>query len=241
MNDVQQAETSDDFSPASVMFQCTLMAGVFYLWSTPLIRPVKIMVVLFHEMSHGIVALLSGGQVRSIVIAADEGGACETVGGIPILIVSAGYLGSMFFGGLLLYLSRTRGAVPVIYSLLTLVLTAAVVTVIHDPYTRTFATTLAGTFIFLGLIAPAGVGSFFLRILGTVSCLYSILDIYHDILVAPAGAQVVPNDATAFASMTGIPASTVGLSWLCVSVVFFLAVLRSLARASERSAAQPAL
>ena len=223
------ATTHEEFSLPTLFLQCALMSLVIYAWSSPVIQPVKIMVVLFHEMSHGLMALASGGDVLRIVITADEGGSCETQGGIGTLIVSAGYLGSMLFGGLLLYLSRFRSCVPVVYTLLSLTLGAALFTVLHDPYSRTFATALAGSFIFLGLLAPAFVGVFFLRVLGTVSCLYSIIDIYVDIL-ADHGEQFAQNDAIAFANLTGIPASTVGAAWLGISLVFFVLVLRALVR-----------
>ena len=223
------ATTQEEFSPQVLFIQCALMSLVVYAWSSPFIQPVKIMVVLFHEMSHGLMALLSGGEVLRIVITADEGGACETQGGVGTLIVSAGYLGSMLFGGLLLYLSRFRSCVPVVYTLLSLTLGAALFTVLHDPYSRTFATALAGSFIFLGLLAPTFLGVVFLRVLGTVSCLYSIIDIYVDIL-ADHGEQFAENDAVAFANLTGVPASTVGAAWLGISVAFFIVVLRALMR-----------
>ena len=215
---------NEGISVTNVIAQSLLICAVFYLWSSPVIQPVKIMVVLFHEISHGLMALASGGKVMSIVITADEGGACETEGGLPLLIVSAGYLGSMFVGGLLLYLSRFRGGVPVVYTLLTLTLGGAIFTVLHDPYSRTFATALAGSFLMVGLLAPALLGALFLRVLGTVSCLYSILDIYWDVLAKPAYAA--ENDAVAFSSLTGVPPQAVGLAWLGVSAVYFFVVLK---------------
>ena len=229
MNSTNTRSAGAELSAWSLFLQCSLMGVVFYLWSSPVMQPVKIMVVLFHEMSHGIVALASGGQVRSIMVTADEGGACETVGGVALLIVSAGYLGSMFFGGLLLYLSNIRGSAPIVYTLLTLVLASAIMTVLHDPYSRTFATALAGSFICIGLLAPNWVAVFFLRVLGTVSCLYSMIDIYSDILATPS-THVADNDATAFARLTGIPPATVGIVWLLASFVFFLVVLKSTLR-----------
>ena len=73
-------------------------------------------------------------------------------------VAAAGYLGSMFFGGMILRASRGGAGVPVAYALLTLLLLGAAVTVIHDSYSRTFSLTLAGIFIFLGLIAPLFIG-----------------------------------------------------------------------------------
>jgi hypothetical protein len=202
------------------------MCAVFYLWSSPVIQPVKIMVVLVHEMSHGFMALATGGKVVRIVIEADEGGYCETVGGIGELIVSAGYLGSMFFGGLLLYLSRFRGAMAVVYTFLTLTLIAAIFTVLESGFARTFATSLAASFIFVGLLAPAVVGAVFLRILGTVSCLYSIFDIYWDVLATQRLGYTVENDAVAFSQLTGVDPQLVGGLWFLVSVLYFLFILK---------------
>lgn len=229
-------EQGDGVSAPRLIAQCILFCGVFYLWSSPIIQPIKIMVVLFHEMSHGLMALVSGGQVLRIVITADEGGACETQGGMALLIVSAGYLGSMFFGGLLLYLSRFRGSVPVIFTFLTLVVAAAIVTVLHDPYSRSFATALAGSFVFLGLLSPVLIGALILRVLGTVSCLYSIFDIYWDILARGTAEAPAENDAVAFSQLTGFSATSVGLLWLAVSALYFIFVLRIIIRASPMEA-----
>lgn len=227
----------DGISLPSAVLQAFLMSLVVYLWASPVILPIKIMVVLFHEMSHGLMALLSGGKVISISITGEEGGSCETEGGIPALIVSAGYLGSMFFGGLLLYLSKYRGCVPVVYTFLTLTLAAAIFTVLHDPFPRTFATAIAGSFIFLGLVAPTFIGALVLRILGTVSCLYSILDIYWDVLATERPGFTIENDAVAFAALTGIPAQVVGVAWLAVSLIYFLSIIKIIVREDRPAAA----
>jgi len=224
------AEDTDGVSIPLLITQCLLIFLVFYLWSSPIIQPVKVMVVLFHEMSHGLMAVLSGGRVLDIAVTADEGGACETEGGWAPLIVSAGYLGSMIFGGLLLYLSKYRGAVPAVYTLLTLVLASAIFTVLHDPFSRTFAVGLAACFIFLGLIAPTAIGRLFLRVVGTVSCLYSILDIYWDVLASGRAGYVIENDAVAFSSLTGVPSQLVGVVWLSGSAIYFLSILRIIIR-----------
>ena len=220
-------DVSDGISLENIILQFALMSAIFYLWSSPLIQPVKIMVVLFHEMSHGLMAILTGGNVLSIWISPDEGGACETEGGMPLLVVSAGYLGSMFFGGMILYLSRFRVFVPMVFGLLALMVIAAIVTVLEESFSRSFAAVLAGTFIFMGFLAPTFLASFVLRVIGTVSCLYSIFDIYWDIL-AERGNQIVQNDAVVFARLSGISPEMVGMAWLVASVVFFLFVLRQM-------------
>ena len=222
-------EKSEGISLQNIVLQFALMSAIFYLWSSPIMQPAKVMVVLFHEMSHGLMAILTGGKVIGISITADEGGACETEGGLPLLIVSAGYLGSMFFGGMILYLSRFRVFVPMVFGLLTLIVVSAIVTVLEDSYSKTFCAVLAGSFIVLGFLAPAIIGGFVLRVVGTVSCLYSVFDIYWDVL-ADRGSHAIQNDAAVFSDLSGVPVESVGMVWLVASVIFFLFVLRQTLR-----------
>ncbi len=60
----------------------------------------------FHELSHGLAALLTGGEILAIRIAADTSGSCLTSGGIPLVILFAGYAGGALWG-YLIYLSVT--------------------------------------------------------------------------------------------------------------------------------------
>ncbi len=226
-------ETQRGVSTTQLTVQFFLICMVFGIWSTPLIHPIKIMVVLFHELSHGLMALATGGTILSIEITQQEGGLCETEGGHAALIVSAGYLGSMFFGGLLLYLSKFREYVGVVYTMLTILLAAAIFSVLKDPYTRDFATGLAGAFVVLGLLAPSMVGAFFLQLLGTVSCLYSLFDIYGDVLARSGASSTLQNDATVFSELTGVSTSLIGFLWLAVSFVYFVVVLRFRVRATS--------
>jgi hypothetical protein len=225
MSTLAGGERGVSLSRAALQVCCVGLA--FCLWHLPAIQPIKLMVVLLHEMSHGLMALASGGTVHQILITPDEGGACQSEGGNAALIAGAGYLGSMFFGGMILRAARGGAGVTVTYALLTLLVLGAAVTVLHDPYSRTFALALAGTSLFLGLLAPEFLGALCLRAVGTVSCLYAIVDIYGDLLASAPRTMGLENDAETFAALTGMPAQGVGISWLAVSVLFFLVILKA--------------
>ncbi|MEM7231757.1 MAG: M50 family metallopeptidase, partial [Planctomycetota bacterium] len=213
-------------SLTNVLLQFGLMCILFNYWSSPVVHPVKMIVVLFHEMSHGLMALVTGGKILSIEITPDEGGACETEGGAPLLIVSAGYLGSMLFGGAILYLSRFRQQVPLVFGMLSLIVGSAIITVMGDTYSQRFAATVAAVFVIAGFLVPAFFGSVCLRAIGTVCCVYSIFDIYWDVL-ADRGTHALQNDAVVFSSLSGVDARTVGMFWLVSCVIFFLFVLKA--------------
>ena len=103
---MMSARSKIDFK--AVFILVALFIAVWLLWDTPVVYPIKIFVVVLHELGHAVAALLTGGQVVSIEIFPDEGGVTTTRGGWPFVILSAGYLGSLLAGGVLLYLSSYR-------------------------------------------------------------------------------------------------------------------------------------
>src|SRR5438046_5929645 len=83
------------------------------LWFIPfaeiLTYPFRIFVTFIHEGGHAIAALLTGNSVESLSIATNASGETYTSQGGTIsrmFVASAGYLGSMTFGALLLVLIR---------------------------------------------------------------------------------------------------------------------------------------
>ena len=82
-----------------------LFVSIAVFWNYDWIQPLKLIVVFFHEVSHGMGALLTGGQVNSIFISWDESGYTVTEGGNFLTIASAGYIGCMLWGSLMLYTS----------------------------------------------------------------------------------------------------------------------------------------
>ena len=91
---------------------------------------------------------------------------------------------------------------------------------------RTFAAVMAGLFVVVGFLVPSALAGLALRLIGTVSCLYSIFDIYWDVL-AERGDQTVQNDAVVFSALSGVSPQSVGMAWLVGAVIFFLFTLRS--------------
>jgi len=56
----------------------------------------------FHEISHGLAALLTGGMIHNITLSFNGSGVCTTSGGMHFLISFSGYAGSALWG-LLIY------------------------------------------------------------------------------------------------------------------------------------------
>jgi hypothetical protein len=81
--------------------------GIFFLWNMPglkhVLYPFKLIVTALHEFGHASVGYCTGAKIKAIKIDADTGGVTEMVGGNSYLTLPAGYLGSSFYGGLMVF------------------------------------------------------------------------------------------------------------------------------------------
>ena len=75
------------------------------LWQSPVLLPLRILVVFFHELSHALATIATGGTVVAMSINAMEGGQVTSLGGNRFLALSAGYTGSLLIGVALVVLA----------------------------------------------------------------------------------------------------------------------------------------
>jgi hypothetical protein len=196
---------------------------LWLLWLTPVIFPLKIFVVLLHEISHALAALATGGDVERIVLNMDQGGATYILGGNAFLILSAGYLGSLLWGLLLIELAgartrRARWAVGVLGTFVLLVAALYVRNVFGFVFTAFFGAALLVSARYL----PARGVAYVLLVLGLTSAMYALLDIRSDILSRP----LVRSDAAMLAEVTGVPTLVWGLLWIGIAVAACWIALR---------------
>lgn len=89
------------------------IAAAFIVDYIPLINlPFLWSETFFHEISHGLAAILTGGTIHNIRLNFNGSGLCTTSGGLPLLVTFSGYAGSALWG-LLIYsiataVSQTR-------------------------------------------------------------------------------------------------------------------------------------
>lgn len=185
-------------------------------WDNPLLWPLKILVVFFHELSHAAAALLTGGEVVSIGLSPNQGGVTHSRGGIHFVVLNAGYLGSLAFGIALLAAARTPRNARTAVALLALLLAGATLFWVRPLASFGFAFALVAAAA-LGLLArSAGPGwvQGGLRTLGVFSALYALWDIRSDVFGSVGG----PSDASMLADATWIPAPIWGVAWLGIGL-----------------------
>ncbi len=190
--------------------------AVFLLWNTFLVYPLKILVVFFHEMSHAATALATGGAVHKIEVNAAQGGLALTQGGIPFLIASSGYLGSLVWGGaILLIAARTRFDKHLMVGLGgTLVAVAVYLVRPFVSFGFAFGLGVGIVLVLFGVRLTGRANEFILKVIGISSCLYAILDIQDDVLARPGA----PSDAALLADLTGIPTLFWGVLWIGTAI-----------------------
>lgn len=203
-----------------------LLALVF--WNTLLIYPIKLFVVMLHEMSHGLMAVLFGGEIIEIQIDKRIGGYCKYLISpsfwSTFMTSSAGYLGSLLWGSLILilavrlkkdkYITLTIGVLLLILSFF----------VIKSGELFGIAMTL-GLGLFM-LIAFRFFGALFhdlwLKFIGFICCTYVIIDIKRDLI----DNHNIDSDADKIAEITGFSSVFVGVTWMIIAIVTVFFVLR---------------
>jgi hypothetical protein len=194
----------------------------FFLWNTYFIYPIKLCVVLLHELSHAVAAFASGGRITEMKIGFDLGGKCDAEGGNAVLIASSGYLGSLFWG-LLLFLSpnNKKTGFWIINSVSALILII------------TFSVSANTSLIILAVMLSAilTASSFYLRIpiitiliraFGLIGSVYVLFDIKDDLLSNTP--QI--SDATILGGIINVPVVVIGLTWVFISIVAIYLAIR---------------
>lgn len=241
MKHLKKLISSVDGKAFGTLLVLLILIGV--LWDTGVVYPLKILVVFFHELSHGLAAIITGGEIVRIELSSMQGGVCYTRGGSRFLITTAGYLGSLLWGGTILMLAaRTRFDRQMAAALGVMMLIIAVLFIRpFISFGMGFVLLTSLVLIGLGFKAPESVNDFLLRTIGLTSCLYAPLDIKSDILDRPH----LRSDAVNLADHTGIPAMVWGIVWITIAVIvsayFMLQASQSEVSLSKKDQSPPSI
>ncbi|MBM3239152.1 M50 family metallopeptidase [Candidatus Poribacteria bacterium] len=221
-------ETLNRYLPLLLIF--AFVTVTWFAWNTIFIYPIKLFTVTMHETGHALAASILGGKAVKLAVNRQQGGITqyqisETMQGWKkFIIASAGYLGSIIIGAILLLLSHTWAAswLPWLIGLGLLLETAFFV---RDWFTAGICAIAILFFGAVGLIAPNSIRVFIAKFIATVSCCYAIFDIRDDVLRF-GSEQRMGSDAHALQGLTGIPYYLWGILWIIVSIAILYKVLR---------------
>jgi hypothetical protein len=201
-----------------------MFAAVLMLWNTVFVYPLKIFVVFLHEISHGIAAVLTGGKIVKIELSPLQGGVCYTSGGSRLLILPAGYLGSMLFGALILILASKTNIDKIISLIIGIAVLIITFLFIRPFFSFGFIFSLIfGVLIIFISFLPKIVNDIFLKFIGLTSMLYAILDIKDDLITR----TVQGSDAYAMSQIIPLPSIVWGVIWILIAAaagIYFLII-----------------
>lgn len=200
----------------------------FIFWDSYFIYPIKLFVVLLHESSHSIVAFLSGGRVDEIRVNYELGGMCVVYGGNPYLIASAGYIGSLIFGGLLFVSAKYHKFSRYLCYSLGLYFVLITIFYIKVLFGILFTLSFAAILFIAPAVLSGTIYSYGLKLLGIISCCYVVVDIREDLFVS----SVTSSDARILAGLTGVH----HLVWASLILLISIVVLYQLLRFNFRKA-----
>ena len=202
-------------------------AALWFLWDTWIVTPLKLFVVLLHEISHGLAAVATGGAIEKIVVTSDLGGACYCGGGDAFLTLSAGYLGSLLWGAaLVLVAARLGRRSSWITGTIGILIGLVAVLYVRNPFGLLFGLVFGAALIAAARYLSPAVNERVLWALGLTSCLYAVLDIKSDVLDRPE----LRSDARMLAEMTGIPTVVWGGVWIAAALFVCWLLFRRLLR-----------
>lgn len=206
-----------DKRKTSLEVAVTLFIISYFFWDTYWVLPVKYLTVFFHELSHGLMALVTGGKIIKISLDWMEGGYCLSNGGNFLLIASAGYIGSLLWGCLFLIVSNKFGKGKILLQSIVTIFAISVLLYIRNA---------EGLAICFGLIlliklvlkyiknetAINAIASY----IGLSSCFYAILDIKDDLI--DRANQGFPSDASQIAKIISVSPIVIGVVWFIIAL-----------------------
>lgn len=222
--------------------------GLTVLWDSTMILPFKLLVVLFHEMWHGLASLAFGARVERIILHPGETGETLVTGlrggwGVA-LSVSAGYLGSALTGAVLLrrgLLESFERTALAVFAGLTLYMTS----LYCAPGSLAFTTGIGWS---LALLFACVLGERYARIavliVGTMFLWYSFFDLFdftRDVKRTDAGilARFLKSKADIAVSVTGLSA-VISVLWTAAMLAMLYYLLGTIIiQHAAKPAAEP--
>lgn len=199
-----------------------LLGLINLCWEYPIIYPLKLLVVFFHESSHALATLLTGGSVKEFVINQRQGGHVVSEGGNIFIILSAGYIGSLLWGVLIYVASVKSSYDKSIMSALGLSIIIITVVLSSSVFSWLFGLFSGGAMLLMARFLANKYNDFILRLIGLTSMMYAPLDIYSDTI----SRSYLESDAYLLAEYTGGTTLLWGGVWILISIMVIFYCLK---------------
>lgn len=202
---------------------------VVVLWNTIVIKPLKIFTVFLHELGHSLMAVIFGNGIKGFRINLDESGYALTLPKSEFsafMIANGGYLGSVLFALLILYLKRTFFK-SFILGTAAILLLGVSIAYGKSVFTIMYAAIFAGFVLLLYMLRNEKVNDWVIDIIGVASAAYAVYDTFVDTILLQLNLKLhwiqgwkttqPLTDAVQLEKMTNVPAMIWGILWLIIA------------------------
>lgn len=206
-----------------------------------LFSPINTFVTMIHEMGHALACLTTGGSVSGLTIVSDgagHGGLTFCHGGNAFIFTQAGYLGTAFFGCILVTLGQFPRLSKIILTLMGTAMAMAGICLetrallqpgffLQALLSIAWSLLLGVGLIWAGIKWPQSKANLLLLFLAVQTALNSLSDV--GLLIQVSMGAALPNvfsDATNMQAVTGIPAPFWSLWWGLLSILMLGVTLR---------------
>ncbi len=199
-----------------------LLAAVF-IRQIPIVSiPLNWLETYFHEISHGIAALVTGGEIMRIQLFPNGSGLCTTRGGLSFFITFLGYAGATLWGWLIFKIANSHQRIAQGFSVFMIVLLLASIAFwARDLLTMIIIGCLAVLFVFLIKMRRLYYLQLLLKFFGLSILLNSLFSPTYLFDGRDLG------DGAALASMTMIPEMVWIASWCLIALVALYSLIKN--------------
>lgn len=245
--DWQQSATARRRAASALKWSIGVTLALYLIpFGALLAYPLLLLSTIFHELGHGLLAIITGGDFKSLTIFADGSGvATHTSTGSATgeaLTAAGGLVGPAVVAGLAFAASRsTRGArVFLVGTSAALVL--ALATVVHGAFAIGFTGVVAATALWLGVRCSPATAQFG-AVFGATQLALSVFSRGDYLFTASAstGIGVMPSDTAAMAEalggtywLWGIACGLFSVAVLALGATWYLRALEAPARPGLR-------
>lgn len=214
-----------------------ILLVVMVLWNTIIIKPLRLFTVFLHELGHALMAFIFGFGISGFRVNLNESGytIAHSKGWFSdFMITNGGYLGSVFFAILILYLARTMFKNYILGGLAILLLGVSI-KFSGLTFTLLFSSLFAVFVLLLYMINNDLINEWVIDIIGVASVAYAIYDTFVDTVLLQLNITLnlikgwkvdqPATDAVRLAQLTHIPAIVWGIIWFTIAVFAIIALI----------------
>uniref|UniRef100_A0A7S1UMM4 Peptidase M50B-like-domain-containing protein n=1 Tax=Grammatophora oceanica TaxID=210454 RepID=A0A7S1UMM4_9STRA len=219
-DDNKEWSCCNDEQSMFIFFYIAFVAVALLTWKTIVAKPMRLMAVFLHEMSHATACWITGGEVKQLAVYQNEGGVTRYIGGSRCMIIPAGYVGTSIWAMVFVIMSGGRISATIAAIILTI---ALLIALCFAPNRTMVMLNMGYAVLTMGILAIewfvyTPVVQFLILFYGVTVGIFAIVDVYEDTVVR----TVEGSDAYAcYMEVSGCcHPQCVGMQWALLTIIF---------------------